>query len=214
MCSDWSSNTVQLCPVCKWLTKDIIYTLIFSMTIKWLTSVEDEPSVVFHLPVNLFILLLNIVAETLLREPMAQPGKHMGLHFWGNRNRIVIVNSRFLERPQKRCRGNQLIHRRLTRTKSTVKRAAVKILRVRQADSQTLRWVVFGVETGREVRRRGRTRIGFAKEQRFQFGVKEPWRDGNHWQGERFKFVHRMGRVFINFGKIRPLKQERIHMGG
>src|SRR6218665_973269 len=31
---------------------------------------------------------------------------------------FVIVNSRFLERPQKRSRGNQLIHRRLTETKS------------------------------------------------------------------------------------------------
>src|SRR6218665_2759753 len=31
---------------------------------------------------------------------------------------IVIINSRFLESPQKRSRGNQLIHRRLTRTKS------------------------------------------------------------------------------------------------
>src|SRR6218665_2826632 len=34
------------------------------------------------------------------------------------RNRIVIVNSRFLERPQKRSCRNQLIHRRLTKTKS------------------------------------------------------------------------------------------------
>src|SRR6218665_2686006 len=31
---------------------------------------------------------------------------------------IVIVNSRFLERPQKRSRRNQRIHRRLTKTKS------------------------------------------------------------------------------------------------
>src|SRR6218665_560722 len=30
---------------------------------------------------------------------------------------IVIVISRFLERPQKRSRRNQLIHRRLTKTK-------------------------------------------------------------------------------------------------
>src|SRR6218665_1885932 len=30
---------------------------------------------------------------------------------------IVIVNSRFLERPQKRSRGNQLIHSCLTRTR-------------------------------------------------------------------------------------------------
>ena len=31
---------------------------------------------------------------------------------------IVIVNSRFLQRPQKRSRGNQRIHRRLSKTKS------------------------------------------------------------------------------------------------
>ena len=31
---------------------------------------------------------------------------------------IVIVNSRFLQRPQKRSRGNQLIHRRLIKTES------------------------------------------------------------------------------------------------
>jgi len=31
---------------------------------------------------------------------------------------IVLVNSRFLKRPQKRSRGNQLIHRRITGTKS------------------------------------------------------------------------------------------------
>ena len=31
---------------------------------------------------------------------------------------IVIVNSRFLERPQKRSHGNQLIHRRFIKTKS------------------------------------------------------------------------------------------------
>src|SRR6218665_832403 len=31
---------------------------------------------------------------------------------------IIIVNSVFLQRPQKRSRGNQLIHRRLSKTKS------------------------------------------------------------------------------------------------
>ena len=31
---------------------------------------------------------------------------------------IVIVNSVFLQRPQKRSRGNQLIHRRLSKTKT------------------------------------------------------------------------------------------------
>src|SRR6218665_3529254 len=38
--------------------------------------------------------------------------------------------------------------------------------------------MVIGVETGREVWGRRRIRIGFAKEQCFQFGVKELWRDG------------------------------------
>jgi len=32
---------------------------------------------------------------------------------------VVIVNSRFLERPQKLGGGNQLIHRRLSKRKST-----------------------------------------------------------------------------------------------
>ena len=39
-------------------------------------------------------------------------------HFWHIVIVIVIVNSWFLERPQKRSRRNQLIHRRLTKTKS------------------------------------------------------------------------------------------------
>jgi len=32
--------------------------------------------------------------------------------------------------------------------------------------------MVFGVETGKEAWRKGSIRIGFAKEQRFQFGVR------------------------------------------
>ena len=35
-----------------------------------------------------------------------------------NLSNIVIVNSRFLQRPQKRSQGNQVIHRRLSKTKS------------------------------------------------------------------------------------------------
>ena len=49
---------------------------------------------------------------------------------------IVIVNFWFPERPQKRSRRNQLIHRRLTKTKSI---SAVKIQRV-----FTLWWVTNG----------------------------------------------------------------------
>ena len=62
---------------------------------------------------------------------------------------IVIVNSRFLERPQKRSRRNQLIHRRLTKAKS--------IGSGQDAGRQTvsrLWWMVLGVETEREVRGR------------------------------------------------------------
>jgi len=47
--------------------------------------------------------------------------------------RIVIVNSRFLQRQQKRSRGNQLILRCLSKTKSI----AGQIQRVRQADRQS-----------------------------------------------------------------------------
>ena len=57
---------------------------------------------------------------------------------------IVIVNSRRLERPQKRSRGNQLIHRRLSKTKSTVSGQDPES----QAGRHTVRrlcWMVFGV---------------------------------------------------------------------
>ena|SRR6218665_1082606 len=65
---------------------------------------------------------------------------------------IVIVNSRFLERPHKRSRRNQLIHRRLKQNKIDRQRS-----RSRESGRQTVRrlwWMVFGVETGREVRGR------------------------------------------------------------
>ena len=50
---------------------------------------------------------------------------------------IVIVNFRFLERPQNRGRGNQLIRRRLTRTKSIGSGQDPESQAGRQADSQT-----------------------------------------------------------------------------
>ena len=56
---------------------------------------------------------------------------------------------------------------------------------------------MFGVETGREVRGRGRTWIGFAKEQCFQFRVKEVKRAMESWQGERVEVVRRMGQIFV-----------------
>ena len=46
----------------------------------------------------------------------------------------------------------------------------------RESGRQTVRrlwWMVFGVETGREVVGRGQIRIGFVEEQCFKFGVKE-----------------------------------------
>ena len=46
---------------------------------------------------------------------------------------IVIVNSRFLEHPQKRSCGNQLIHRHLSKTKFIGSRTDPES----QADSQT-----------------------------------------------------------------------------
>jgi len=56
---------------------------------------------------------------------------------------IVIINSRFLERSQKRSRGNQLIHRRLNITKWTGSNQNPESQRGRR-----LWWMLFGVETG------------------------------------------------------------------
>jgi len=48
---------------------------------------------------------------------------------------ILIVNSRFLQRPQKWSSGNQLIHRRLSKTKSICSGSEE---RIRQADRQLI----------------------------------------------------------------------------
>ena len=66
----------------------------------------------------------------------------------GEEEGIVIVNSRFLQRPQKRNRRNQLIYRRLSKTKS------LDSGRVRSRESGRLWWMVFGVKTGRAVGRK------------------------------------------------------------
>ena len=83
-------------------------------------------------------------------------------------NKIVglIVISIFLQRPQKRSRENQLIHRLLTRTKSIGSGQGPES----QAGRQRVRrlwWMVFGIETGREVGWKEWIRIGFATEQCF-----------------------------------------------
>ena len=41
--------------------------------------------------------------------------------------------------------------------------------------------MVFGVETAGKKKGRRWIRIGFVEEQRFQFGVKELWRDNKRW---------------------------------
>jgi len=64
---------------------------------------------------------------------------------------IVIVNSVFLQRPQKRSRRNQLIHRRLPKTKSTGSKSDPESQASRQSDG----YGGFGVETGSAVGRRG-----------------------------------------------------------
>jgi len=73
-------------------------------------------------------------------------------------HRIVIVNSRFLQRPQKRNHWNQFIHRCSGSNPES------------QAGRQSNGYGgwYFGVETGTEVGRRGQIRIGFVEEQGFQ----------------------------------------------
>src|SRR6218665_1624744 len=64
-----------------------------------------------------------------------------------------IVNSIFLQRPQKRSRGNQFTYRPLSKTK--IDR---QLVRSSESGRQTVRrlwwWMVFGVETGKDVGRR------------------------------------------------------------
>src|SRR6218665_685151 len=70
--------------------------------------------------------LQDRLAQSELDQPLSLSASllvlYVILYFRSPGNRIVIiiviVNSRFLERPQKRSRRNQLIHRRLTKTKS------------------------------------------------------------------------------------------------
>ena len=97
----------------------------------------------FHVILNyIHIGYDNIVCDTLVR------------------NR-VIVNSWFLEGPQKRSRRNQLIYRCLTKAKS------IGSGQDPESGRQTVRrlwWMVLGVETGREVWGRRWIRIGFAKD--------------------------------------------------
>ena len=66
---------------------------------------------------------------------------------------IVIVNSRFLLLPQKRNRGNQLIHRRLSKTKSIGSGSDPESKAGRQSD-------VYGARMGLELRRGGRWEDG------------------------------------------------------
>src|SRR6218665_942534 len=62
---------------------------------------------------------------------------------------IVIVNSVFLQRPQKRSRGNQLIHRHLSKAKSIGSRSDPESQASRQSDGYG-GWCL-------ELRRRGST---------------------------------------------------------
>ena len=92
---------------------------------------------------------------------------------------MLFVNSRFLQRPQKRSCGNQVIHRRLSKTKSigsgsgaetqTGWQSAVDLGRTAMVDG------VWSLD-GEGDRGRGWIRIGLVEEQCFQIGVKELWR--------------------------------------
>src|SRR6218665_761509 len=66
------------------------------------------------------------------------------LNTWSDKSRtsifcirvvIVLVNSRFLQRPQTRSRGNQLIHRRLSKPKSIGSGSDPESQADRQSDS-------------------------------------------------------------------------------
>src|SRR6218665_2336910 len=89
---------------------------------------------------------------------------------------VVIVNSIFLQRPQKRDLGNQLIHRRLSKTKSTGSGSDSESQASRHSDDYG-GWCLELRRGGRHTGRTGQIRIGFVEEQCFKFGVKELCRD-------------------------------------
>ena len=75
---------------------------------------------------------------------------------------IAIVNSRFLQRPEKRRYGNQLIHRHLIKTKSVGRRSSFR----EWVDSKRAK--VIGVEMPWELGQE-EDRIWYEKLQSFQF---------------------------------------------
>src|SRR6218665_2490786 len=88
-------------------------------------------------------------------------------------NTILSGHPYISRAPAKTKSPEPAYYRRFTKTKS--------IGNGQDPERQTVRriwWMVFGIQMGREVWERQSIRIGFAKEQRFLFGVKELWRDG------------------------------------
>src|SRR6218665_840435 len=82
---------------------------------------------------------------------------------------IVIVNSIFpLKHPQKRGRGNHLIYRCLSKTKSIGSGSDLES----QADRQSDGYGVWSLD-GEGGRGKGQIRIGYVEAQCFKFGVKE-----------------------------------------
>src|SRR6218665_65566 len=69
------------------------------------------------------MVALKVRQKPLHRTRIDDSSRHIHYHIFGVRKNeslfvlivIVIVNPRFLERPQKRSRGNQLIHKRLSK---------------------------------------------------------------------------------------------------
>ena len=75
-------------------------------------------SVPLYLPLSVSLYLSLSVSLYLYISPSLSPSTSTYINCRNLIIVIVIVNSIFLQRPQERSRGNQLIHRRLSKTKS------------------------------------------------------------------------------------------------
>src|SRR6218665_1716514 len=141
-------------PVCLCLSLFIFVCLVLVSFDVFLFICPSIHRSVLHPPTHLFIRSSIQPSVQASVNPSVRPFIHPSTHPFICLSiyiSIFFANSRFLRRPQKRSRGNQLIHRCFIKTKSIGR--CVKIQRVRQ--TVRLWWILFGVETGREAEGRG-----------------------------------------------------------
>src|SRR6218665_435061 len=123
------SVSLSLCPsLCLSLSVSLSLSLSLSLSVSLSLSLSLSVSLSVYVsvsvPLSISLSLLPFCILLIFSSPNLLLQRLEGKQGYGTIRTadlpvIVIVNSRFLQRPQKRSRRNQLIHRRLSKTKST-----------------------------------------------------------------------------------------------